>query len=325
MSIIEIDRSILTNNQLVQSIESHPGVQLAFKHGGFVAGGCLRFALANPAVEYNKKSSSKDYNRVHTYAQRADIDIFFSKYDDYTAFTKAAKTSKYFEPEPSMSHFADNYEVKRAFNRQATCIPIQKVQTIKFRMLSPEKTLEDFDFANSAIALTADKAFIHSDWQELEAQKLISIQSNRSNMLGHRLKKYIMRHGYVGVTKESEKHIIDWAMRQRKLGKEWYDSKSIWRPGGKSPVKTTPDGAKGNYGMKRQFAFLLGQKSPIATDDLLYLTGMFKSSCATKYVDSHNALNMYVDWASAFIEDAALALLLQRKGAMDVKAVQVRH
>lgn len=317
MSIIETDRAKLLEIDLIKRVVNHPAVEHAFACGGYVAGGVLRFALANRDRTFTKKSSDQDVNTILSYCRRGDIDLFFPSYNSLADFHAAmVDDDRFTKSTQSWAKFADEYRLDPSGRGLVpkSILPVHKIQAITFKLQDPIKLLDGFDFSNAAIALTKDNAYVHEGFHEFQERNLVNIQRANTNMLGHRLKKYLLRYGYAGVTESSRPFIMDWIRRQRELGPEWY------REGRQNAQQN-------NYNMPRQLKFFVGDETPLTDSELLYMVGMFEASFTTKekYVsrDIHDEGAMYADWAKTSVEDAAMLQILKRNGTLDIKGVRL--
>lgn len=201
-------------------------LNIAFKHGGYIAGG---FGIVIARTEYDVKNSDIDDNSDYTsrvkYAIRnhiglynqkitkdpfstaghGDIDVWFSSSDQLSSFMSDPDRmkmwdDKFFTCEPTISDCALEHIVAGT----------TRIQVIKKFLLPMREQLSRFDIYNSMIGLTNTTLTIPEKWLELEQIRTLHVHDWRTSQWTiNRLFKYMNKKNYRTVTNETANKIAD--------------------------------------------------------------------------------------------------------------------
>lgn len=180
----------------------HIGV--ALKHGGYIAGGFSRWlALGKLPFDYLDVKS-----RFGELPQKGDIDIFFPSHN-----AAAAAVSEFHGSRESFAKFARESTIDVGSN-------VARVQFVNHPDMihgDPDRCVESFDFKNCATWVHGMGVMVPDGWEELERERLLEIMSAKSPFLGSRIKKYIRRHGFLGITESSREHVKAWMLKAARV------------------------------------------------------------------------------------------------------------
>jgi hypothetical protein len=180
-----LNRRGITHSTTAQLIE------LAFDHGGFIAGGFGRWAAT---------SSRSAMERGEYIASGGDIDLFFRTKEGWVAYLRelAAIDSKEILLSSigiSKGSLAVNFRPKLNKKEHVYNGP-PPMQAIGCVVGDPEHMMRSFDFVNCMFAIERDKSWAASDALQLEADHVLGVAAWASRGLVHRLSKYRSKYGY---------------------------------------------------------------------------------------------------------------------------------
>lgn len=177
-------------------IMRNPGISTALKHGGYIAGGFSRW-LARGGLPFDYLDPKR--NGPGPWA--GDVDIFFPD-----AASAAAAVENFHGGRVSFAGFCRerSVEIDRRF------IKVQLVNHPDMIRGEPERCVEAFDFKNCAAWVHGLGVMVPDGWDEIEERRLLDVTNSKSPFLGSRIKKYIRRHGFVGLTELSREHVKAW-------------------------------------------------------------------------------------------------------------------
>ena len=167
-------------------------VELAFRHGGYVAGGfgrCMKNGTLNP------------FMRAAMVANKADIDLFFRTQKDlnnYIAdveqrYQEAAK----FEISKMNYAFNFNHKLVQGMRMGNTPFPIQAIGCC---FGEPEHIIRGFDIHNCMVAFDAEKMWSTKTFDIYEREGVLGVSNWSSSSTYKRITKYMARHGFVDIT-----------------------------------------------------------------------------------------------------------------------------
>ncbi len=199
----------LLNKTGILSEQTRNIVNIAFDHGGFIAGGFGRWAAT---------SNRTPVERGSYVAHRGDIDIFFYTKEGLKAFLETLKSSNIaVSYSRSQAGFAINIEQKinRSEFHKHNVAPI--IQAIGCVTGNPEDVLRTFDFVNCMFAFTKNESYVAQAALQLEKERILGISSWSHRGLVHRLTKYLTKYGYLTIKDMSHgqrlNHLCDVAGR----------------------------------------------------------------------------------------------------------------
>lgn len=234
---------------LLTKILQTPGtVSDLLRDGCYIAGGFGRALMRGDSIADYLRPPSAGVD-VHP---AGDIDIFFED---------KSKTEAY------KSRFDQSF---RSFGGNALEISMNRtrVQLVDSeRLVLPmEEQLQQFDFTNSCVGITASHIFVHSRFKEIESNRLLDVKNNASPFMGGRIIKYFKHRGISGVTPGSEPLITEWIMRA--LCDDFDKSRQLH---------------VSDAGINHNILALLREKNLTRPDDLLLVLGKFKQTVSMEY------------------------------------------
>ena len=167
--------------------------------GGIFAGGTAH------AMFHGKRM--RDHLGDHS---SSDLDIYFRSKEEYENAVKfiSEKTKNLtVEVEKSITGLCHNVYL---------CESSVKIQLVGCLFGSPEEIITSFDFKNLEVCYFWDvKSLKYKCLSSKNAidSKYLDIRHTRSPFLMHRVYKYIMYRGFLGITANSRKHITDWIIK----------------------------------------------------------------------------------------------------------------
>ena len=197
-------------------------LNIAFKHGGYIAGG---FGIVVARCEYLLKNHDEDdcdiryairdhvgqYNGLivtqnhYSSVNHGDIDVWFSNIDQLNSFLNDPDrlnmwNKELFRCEPTLTGCALEHIVAGT----------TRIQVIKQFLLPMHEQLSRFDIYNSMVGLTDTTLTIPEKWLELEQINTLHVHDWRTSQWTiNRLFKYMNKKHYTTVTKETANKIAD--------------------------------------------------------------------------------------------------------------------
>lgn len=156
---------------------------LAFKHGGFIAGGLARWALT---------SSMTAKERFSYVRNGGDIDLFFNTKQGWIDFLDELCNTEFIK-------YANLSPGKLAVDLKSGDINLSKMPTIQAIGCvfgTPQQVLSSFDFVNCMAAFDDKNLYYASNLLQLEKDKILGIVSWQSHSTLSRIKKYVRKYGY---------------------------------------------------------------------------------------------------------------------------------
>lgn len=164
-------------------------IEIAFDHGGFIAGGFGRWAAT---------SSRSAMERGEYVACGGDIDLFFGSRDGWADFLRALGREG--ELLSSMGTSQGNLAVNflpRSRKEEYTYNAPPPMQAVGCATGTPVQILRSFDFVNCMFAITRDGSQAAQEALDLEKERVLGVSSWSSRGLVHRLSKYNNKYGYL--------------------------------------------------------------------------------------------------------------------------------
>jgi hypothetical protein len=193
-NIIKKDISWLTD-RVPDFIDFYNSQSYHFTNDGYLAGGFLRKIIKNGSVE----------EVLENELGRGDIDFFFYNQDaaekSFDCFCKVKGSYA-----PRLTTFNKNNTAKvtpnsmTGFAFEGTSIITLKnkksFNSVKFQFIAksagtPEQVLSRFDISNCKIATDGKNVWMVEDWEKLEEDKIIRVDSLKGDYILTRLKKYL--------------------------------------------------------------------------------------------------------------------------------------
>lgn len=163
-------------------------VEIAFDHGGFIAGGFGRWAAT---------SNRSAMERGEYVACGGDIDLFFGSRDGWAEFlrTIGREDDLLSSMGTSQGNLAVNF-VPRTRREEHTYNAPPPMQAVGCATGTPAQILRSFDFVNCMFAITRDGSCAAQEALDLEEERVLGVSSWSSRGLVHRLSKYNNKYGY---------------------------------------------------------------------------------------------------------------------------------
>lgn len=166
-------------------------IELAFDHGGYIAGGFGRWAAT---------SNRQVIERGEYVACGGDIDLFFNTQEGWKSFVKCIDTLKLNNTlidtmTTSIGNLAVDFTVKKQNNEHKHNAP-PKMQAIGCITGTPVQVMRTFDFVNCMFAITRENTYAASNALALENEHVLGISSWSNTSLIHRLSKYQSKYGF---------------------------------------------------------------------------------------------------------------------------------
>lgn len=163
-------------------------VEIAFDHGGFIAGGFGRWAAT---------SNRSAMERGEYVACGGDIDLFFETREGWAAFlrTIGCEEDLLSSMGTSQGNLAVNF-IPRTHNKEHTYNAPPPMQAVGCATGAPTQILRSFDFVNCMFAITRDDTLAAAEALPLEKERVLGVSSWSSRGLVHRLSKYNSKYGY---------------------------------------------------------------------------------------------------------------------------------
>jgi len=163
-------------------------VEVAFDHGGFIAGGFGRWAAT---------SNRSAMERGEYVACGGDIDLFFHTREGWADFLRAVAREEDLLSSmgTSQGNLAVNFIVRNRKDEH-TYNAAPPMQAIGCAVGTPTQILRSFDFVNCMFAITRDDTLAATQAVDLEKERVLGVSSWSSRGLVHRLGKYNTKYGY---------------------------------------------------------------------------------------------------------------------------------
>lgn len=166
-------------------------IELAFDHGGYIAGGFGRWAAT---------SNRQVIERGEYAASGGDIDLFFNTQEGWKSFVRCIDTLKLNNTlidtmTTSKGNLAVDFTVKKQDREHKYNSP-PKMQAIGCITGTPVQVMCTFDFVNCMFAITRENTYAASNALTLENEKVLGISSWSNSSLVHRLSKYKIKYGF---------------------------------------------------------------------------------------------------------------------------------
>lgn len=172
-------------------------VELAFKHGGFVAGGFARYLaklLRGERSEVEAHVSSNAY-----FLADGDVDLFFRSKEDHNNFLNDLD-------ENLRKH--SNVHVRTSKGKLAVDVLVHALESRKWRVMQtigcvygqPNEVISTFDFFNCMIAFDANSVYASENFEQLEESNTLCVSWFGGASLPYRLRKYVKKYDYTSVT-----------------------------------------------------------------------------------------------------------------------------
>jgi hypothetical protein len=191
-------------------------IELAFKHGAYIAGGFARQVLqfgdsrelrpgACPGKAYGTlcqylgSGDRIDTTRRFWRAERGDIDLFFPSRTALIAFNIEISDSKLLSNVycASTTHSATELH----------CDSTTRVQIVSHKPAPIDELLNGFDIYNAMVAFNHEETVIPPQWHALEAEKMVHVHSWEKFNIILRINKYYRRHGMNKLSPKSSSEI----------------------------------------------------------------------------------------------------------------------
>lgn len=246
-----IDTRLVTralNRKVVATID------VAFDHGGYVAGGFARFMAGHlhpdmPPVDEDKlcdglvrnfmlhQHVSEELIKKQPYwrCQASDIDIWFPDEQHLNDF---------FADERTMKQLGSSGVIETSSPEGAArefVVHDARVQVITAYLGERHDRLSTFDIYNSMVAFNRDTLTVPQGWLDLESRKMLHVVNWDSPWTLRRVFKYLDRKGYTSVTPPTAKSLTEHmalamkCMAETKDPVEWRRSAMYKRTGARSP------------------------------------------------------------------------------------------
>ena len=163
-------------------------IEIAFDHGGFIAGGFGRWAAT---------STRSAMERGEYVARGGDIDLFFESREGWAEFLRTIGKEEDLLSSMGMSqgNLAVNFVVRMRKNEHSYNEP-PPMQAVGCATGTPSQILRSFDFVNCMFAITRNDSYAAQKASELEKEHVLGVSSWSSRGLVHRLNKYNTKYGY---------------------------------------------------------------------------------------------------------------------------------
>lgn len=197
-------------------------IEIAFDHGGFVAGGFGRWAAT---------SNRSAVERGEYIACGGDIDLFFNSRDGWSSYliavSKLENINKMLSSVGvSQGNLAINLFPRAVYQKEHTYNAPPPMQAIGCASGTPQQILRSFDFVNCMFSIEARTSWAAKGALNLEKEGVLGVSAWSSRGLVHRLSKYHNKYGYSRCRDMSEgrrlEHMCDAAGRHT-------DDMSGWR------------------------------------------------------------------------------------------------
>lgn len=177
-------------------------VELAFDHGGYIAGGFGRWAAT---------SNRSAMERGEYVACGGDIDLFFNSRDGWADYLRALANfddSALTSIGTSQGNLAVNLIPRHKQNEHAYNAP-PAMQAVGCAAGTPVQILRSFDFVNCMFAIDRDRSYAADAALKLEKEGVLGVSSWSSRGLVHRMSKYHNKYGYKTCRDMSEGRRVD--------------------------------------------------------------------------------------------------------------------
>jgi hypothetical protein len=167
-------------------------IELAFDHGGFIAGGFGRWSAT---------SNRSAIERGQYFACGGDIDLFFHSRDGWSSYllamSKIDSVDKMLSSVGvSQGSLAINMFPRVVYKKEHTYNFAPKIQAIGCAVGTPKQILRSFDFVNCMFSMDAKSSWAATKALDLEKAGVLGVSSWSSRGLVHRLMKYHIKYGY---------------------------------------------------------------------------------------------------------------------------------
>lgn len=182
-------------------------LNLAFSHGGYVAGGYPR-KIVSPNLTHKEKA-----DLFYHHMNDSDVDLWFDKQESLDKFVSIVGRDNRFVVTNSYSNYAFNINFcgkSHFFNRLSDEEKYYKVQAVKCKIGSPKEVIGDFDLVNAMIGFNKTTTWEDNTRQELENQNKLDVSNWSKPNLVSRIAKYVSEHRYSGFTTECHEKLVQW-------------------------------------------------------------------------------------------------------------------
>jgi len=287
----ELESLVIKNQDLISFFNENKAMQLAFKAGGWIAGGFPRevFRLECSSDFSSEENKINLKNLKEEYLNRGgDIDFFFKDEQAVISLQDQELIKNYFYGGPfSFALTGHSFEPDTIINKFETRVSIQLVN--KFFYKNIEETFREFDFYNSCYAIQkVNKEYVLTFLKKaIEFDKIntLKINSVNSPYTIQRVFKYLKTKNISKVEEESIHKIVELVYN---LGFESFDKKYKFEQ------------------FKHKFFFYLKymfEKLPLDPGIALVFLGKFEET--VKVSNETYGPVITVDWARKVIQDCA--------------------
>lgn len=169
-------------------------VDLAFNHGGYVAGGFARKLISAVYEGQSTQQASEAYFNIG-----GDIDLFFPTRDDHNDFLNTLDAS--LEEDGIVRIFPSKGALAvdvRVFDGSPN--KCKNLQTVGCIYGKPYEVLSSFDFVNCMVAFDKESVCFAEDFHTHEISNNLHVRWLGGASLPFRLRKYLQKYNYTNVT-----------------------------------------------------------------------------------------------------------------------------
>jgi hypothetical protein len=250
----------------------------ALNSGGWIAGGFVRNVLlgANLADYLHWHRAPRDaFERAKS---QGDIDIFFPSEQIANDVINRHQQATGKSLELSVGKFAME---SNGHLQGLGAVKIQLVNHKDHCAGSIDDCLDRFDFKNCKVALNKTHFFYPEGWRELEATRMLKIDSTHSPFLGSRIVKYLNHRDMIGLTPDSAELMTTWLCR--------------------AATETFPGYSDTHLQGIKSAIMGIADKGFLAKEDLILFLGKWKKVMTEHVYGQHFTIE--VDWALHKIEE----------------------
>jgi hypothetical protein len=226
---VSLDRSLFEDLQTPVRCLTRPTIallQVAFSHGGYIAGGfgailARHYLLKSTGVDSTLFGVIRNHcglprRRPDPFSMYGDIDVWFpdsTALRDCLADTRYVALSQQLKATPTPSGAAIEYIIEGDV----------RVQFITRWLMPMREQIERFDIYNAMVGVTEHTITVPSDWQTLEELSMLHVVNWMLPLTINRTFKWIRRKGYQQVTPAVASHLYDEVFKAI----EWSKSASV--------------------------------------------------------------------------------------------------